>query len=93
MRSNVHSSHSHVAALSGRPAGQYLWSLPLLQLHILQWAGRRGHASPPVGGAEPPQLGREVPANQNAPGSYVAMDTAFAVQVLLHGREEDMKDI
>lgn len=75
--------HSHIAALTDGSPAQHFRRLPLPQLHVLYCPHRTGLCPPAVGRAQSPQLGGPILTHQNAAGSYVAMDAALSVQVLL----------
>ncbi|TNN33243.1 hypothetical protein EYF80_056591 [Liparis tanakae] len=62
---------------------QHFRRLPLLHLPVLPLPRGGRPRRPPIGRAQPPQLGRQISTNQHAAGAHVAMDAALTVQVLL----------
>lgn len=72
---------SHVAAGPRGPLGQDLRGLPLLHAGVVPASAPS--ALPGVDAVQPPQLGRELPADQHAAGAHVPVEKTFAVKELL----------
>lgn len=80
----------HVTALTDKSPCQYFWSLPLPRLSVLQLSWSSCLCFPAVCWTQSPQFSRQVSANQHAPSSNVAMDTALTMQVFLNTQTERM---
>lgn len=76
----------HVTALTDMSPCQYFWSVPLPRLGVLQVSWSSCLCFPAVCWTQSPQFSCQVSANQHAPSSNVAMDTALTMQVFLNAQ-------